>query len=247
MALGIGFGETVQQGAGRCGDPRHVGVGDLLERPLRGQRSGGIGQQLSERGDGTEPDVDVSTVQSVPQLFGERRSRDTRWATGQEDVTFGAIQPPLRRLLRRSRPELIEGILVGVVDRDEPIPVYVGGAAADAFDQGAGEYRTWHLRARHRLTLEGVFAPARGGQDDPSATTAMEPLPKPEIGVALRGVSERAAKATVQDHYLAPSAAVVELLQQPLRLDTGSGESILPRVGGREEQTVDGRRPSHDR
>lgn len=97
--------------------------------------------------------------------------------------------------------------------------VAIGVAGADAGDQRAREHRAGLHGVGQRLALERVLAAAGGRQDDPAAALAVEAAVQAQVVVALGPVTERAAEAAVQYHHLPPGPAVLQLVQQPLRLD----------------------------
>ena len=178
--------------------------------------------------------------------FGSRGwlAGTSRWVglngrMGEQDGSLGPVQPPLRRLLRARAPDLFEGVGVGVVDGDVAVAVGVGSAGTDALDERAGEHRsTGGVLALQRLALEGVLRPPGGRQHDPSPALPDQPLADAQIVVALGSLGERATEAAVQDHHLLARPAVLELVEQPVRLDARGRQPVLDGVTGSEVQTA---------
>ena len=240
----FGCGPGLEESAGGVGDAGDVGVGDLLEVPARGGRSGGVaaGEPFAEFGHGADADARVGAVQAGPQRFGQRRGDDggSGGVAGEQDLSFGPVQPALRGLRGAGGLDLVEDVGVGVVDRDVPVVVGVGGAGAQALDQGGGEHRPGRAGRVGGVAFEGVLGGGGGGQHHPAAALAEEAVPQAEVGLALGAVGERAAEAGIQDQDLAAGPAVLQLVQHPGRLDPGRPEPVLAGVGGGEVQPAAG-------
>ena len=118
--------------------------------------------------------------------------------------------------------------------------VGVGGAGAQALDQGGGEHRPGRGGRVGGFAFEGVLGGGGGGQHHPPAALPEEAVPQAEVGLALGAVGERAAEAGVQDEDLAAGPAVLQLVQHPGRLDPGRPEPVLAGVGGGEVQPAAG-------
>jgi hypothetical protein len=229
-----------EQGAGGAGDSGDVGVGDLLEVLARGGCPGGVtaGEPFAEFGHGADADGRVRALQADLQRVGQRRGDDRRppGAAGEQDPSFGSVQPALRGLRRTGCLDLVKDVGVGVIDRDVPVVVEVGGAGAQPPDQGGGEHRPGRHGRVGGIAFEGVLGSGGGSQHHPAPALAEEAVLQAEVGLALGAVGERAAEAGVQDEDLAASPAVLQLIQHPGRLDPGGPEPVLAGVGGGEVQ-----------
>ena len=58
----------------------------------------------------------------------------------EQDLSFGTIKPALRGLGGARGLDLVENVGVGVIDRDMPVVVGVGGTGAQALHEGGGEH-----------------------------------------------------------------------------------------------------------
>jgi hypothetical protein len=115
-----------------------------------------------------EPGADarVRALQPGPQRFGQRR-RDNHGsgrAAGKQDLSFGAVQPALRRLRRADGLHLVNDVGIGIIDRHMPVAVGVGLAGTQTLDQAAVN-------------------------TDPAGTAASVGSPSKEYSVALEAVS----------------------------------------------------------
>jgi hypothetical protein len=75
--------------------------------------------------------------------------------------------------------DLVEDISVGVIDRDVPVAVAVGGAGPQAADQRRGEYRSSRDRGVCGIAFEGVLGSVGGGQHHAAAALAEEVVFQP--------------------------------------------------------------------
>ena len=91
----------------------------------------------------------------------------------------------------------VNDVGVGVIDRDEPVAVGVGGAGAQALDKGGGEHRSGRARRVGWIAFEGVLGSGRCGQHHPAASLAEKAVPKAEVGIGLVDLLARSAVGRV--------------------------------------------------
>jgi hypothetical protein len=115
-----------------------------------------IGKPVSECLDSSQPNLDVWTFKTAAYAVGKGSGsdRDTSGATSEENVPLSAIKPALWSLVCIDGLQPLEGVPISVVDRDQSVLVEIGGAAAKAPHQGAGEHGSRHRGARNWLTFE---------------------------------------------------------------------------------------------
>ena len=217
-----------------------------MRAPAWGTPAGGGCFVVGGGASGSSPTVFASGSGRGSRRFGSRvrlRGRNCpvgrTGGTGQQDGPLGPVQPPLRCLLCARAADLLEGVRVGVVDRDVSVVVDVGPAGADAFDERTGEHRpAGDVLARQWLALEGVLRPTGRREDHASPAFPDEPLADAQVVVPFGSLRERSTEAAVQDHHLAARAAVLELVEQPMRLDAGGRQPVLEGVACREVQAA---------
>ena len=189
-------------------------------------------------GHGANAGAGVGIVQAGPQRFGQRfgDDRGPGGVAGEQDLSYAADQPAVRGLRRAGRLDLIEDIAVGLIDRDVPVVVDVGGAGAQAPDQGSGEYGPGRGGLVGGISFEGVLGGGGGGQHDAAVALAEEAVFQAEVGLALGAVCERAAEAGIQDEDLLAGPAALQLIHYPGRLDPRRAEPVFAGIGGSEVQ-----------
>ena len=134
---------------------------------------------------------------------------------------MAVLQVVLRRLARRVLADVAVGVVVGLRDRHNPVPVRVRGARGQPDGEPLGEDRPGQLGA-DRPALVGVLPGPRAGQHGDAA--ALEGKLRRHVKLALL-LGEAAAEAAVQDEHPVPRRAAVQLAEHD-----GGGQGAALRV-----------------